>query len=485
MFLLLAILIPMATGGLLPLWKFKKSAPRAAYVFSALALTLTAAVLGALDGRRFSILSLGSGVELALAPDGVALFFAAVFLAAWIAVSIYTLLYITHEGKEDRFFAFLLLTLGGMLGVAFSENMVTLYLFFETATLFSMPTVLHSQTKESVSAALKYLFYSVAGAFLGLIGVFAVYYYSPDRAFRWGGTVDPALLGDGKDVFLWIVFFAVVGFATKAGMFPMHNWLPTAHPVAPAPASALLSGLITKAGVIAVLRLVFFTVGPDLLRGSWVQIAWIVLAMITVLMGSMMAYHEKVLKKRLAYSTVSNLSYILLGLFALSPEGIVGALLHVTAHATAKTCLFLAAGSIIFKTGKTRVDELRGIGREMPVTMWSFALASLSLIGIPPFAGFISKWHLALAALDALPPVLGVLVPVTLVLSALLTAGYLLPVVIAGFFPGSDYDLKTPKTEAKAIMTGPVLFFGLATLFAGIFASPLTELFTSFIDRVF
>ncbi len=485
MFLLLAILIPLVTGGLMPLWKFQKKGPRAFYVLASLFLTAAAAVLGALSRERFVFLSFGEGVELAVAPDGIAIFFAAIFLLAWIAVSVYTFRYITHEGNENRFFAFLLLTLGGMLGVAFAENMVTLYLFFETATLFSMPTVLHSQTKESVSAALKYLFYSVAGAFLGLIGVFAVYYYSPDRAFRWGGTVDPALLGDGKGVFLWIVFFAVVGFATKAGMFPMHNWLPTAHPVAPAAASALLSGLITKAGVIAVIRLIFCAVGPELLRGTWVQIAWLILAMITVFMGSMMAYHEKLLKKRLAYSTVSNLSYILLGLFTLSPEGMTGSLLHVVAHATAKTCLFLAAGSIIYMTGKTRVDELRGIGREMPVTMWSFTLASLSLIGIPPFAGFISKWHLALASLDALPGAFAVLAPAVLLISALLTAGYLLPVVIAGFFPGNDYDLKTPKTEAPAVMSAPVLFFGLATLAAGVAASPLIELLRNYVIGLF
>ena len=482
MFLLLAILTPMIAGGFLPLWKIQKKSIRALYVFLSLLLTAVFAAFGAMGGK-FSLLSFGSGVELALAPDGIAVFFAVLFILAWTAVSIYTMRYITHEGHENRFFAFLLLTLGGMLGVAFAENLVTLYLFFEAATLCSMPTVLHSQSKESVAAALKYLFYSVAGAFLGLIGVFAVYYYSPDRAFRWGGTVDASALGDGKSVFLWIVFFAVVGFGTKAGLFPMHNWLPTAHPVAPAPASALLSGLITKAGVIAVIRMIFCAVGPELLRGTWVQYAWLILAMITVFMGSMMAYHEKLLKKRLAYSTVSNLSYILLGLFTLAPEGLSGALLHVAAHATAKTCLFLAAGSIIYMTGKTRVDELRGIGREMPVTMWSFALASLSLIGIPPFSGFISKWHLALAALDALPGAFGVLVPVVLLVSALLTAGYLLPVVISGFFPGSDYNLKTPKTETPPVMYVPVLFFGLATLAAGILASPLSGWITEYISR--
>ena len=484
MFYLLAILIPMLTGALLPLWKFEKRVSRVIYVLASLMLTAAAAVLGMIGGGDFLLTRLGS-ISLVLGADGVSRFFAAIILAAWILTAVYTFRYIAHTGGDDRFFAFLLLTLGGLLGVCFARNMVTLYLFFEFATLLSMPLVLHEGTKESIAAALKYLFYSVGGAFLGLLGVFAAYYYAPTHEFTPGGTVDAASLGDGKNLFLVMIFLAVIGFATKAGLFPMHAWLPTAHPVAPASASAVLSGVITKAGVIAVIRLVYYTVGIELLKNTWVQTTWIILALVTVFMGSMMAYHEKVLKKRLAYSTVSNLSYILAGLFTLSPAGLLGALLHVAAHASAKTALFLTAGAIIFKTGKTRVDELSGIGKEMPFAMWSFTLASLSLIGIPPFAGFVSKWQLAAAALGAGQGVLGVMIPVILLVSALLTAGYLLPIVIHGFFPGKDYDYSRPHTEAPASMTAPIVILAAVALIAGLAASPLVAYLTAAVTSTF
>ncbi len=479
MLYLLSILIPLVTGALLPFLKIDKTAKRVTYVMGTLVLTALSAAGAMLSGKPFTFAAFGKGLDLTLFSDGIGCFFAVLVLTAWILVSIYTFRYITHEGNDNRFFAFLLLTLGGLLGVCFARNLVTLYLFFELATLASMPMVLHAQSKESIAAALKYLFYSVGGAFLGLLGLFAIYFYSPSHDFVFGGTVDAASLGDNKNLFFVMVFLAVVGFATKAGMFPMHNWLPTAHPVAPASASALLSGIITKAGVIAVIRVIYYSVGTELLAGSWVQYAWIALALVTVFMGSMMAYHEKVLKKRLAYSTVSNLSYILVGLFTLCPQGLLGALLHVVAHASAKTALFLVAGSIIFETHKTRVDELRGIGKEMPVTMWCFTLASLSLIGIPPLSGFVSKWHLAGAALESVPGFVGVLIPVVLLISALLTAGYLLSVVVEGFFPGKDYDYTTPHTEAKAVMVVPVVCLTAITLCAGIFAQPLTGVISS------
>jgi len=476
MFYLLTVLIPLLTGGLLPLFGFRTAGKRNFYVFTALGLTLFSAVLGMASGKGLTLLTFGEGVTLTMQADRLGSFFAMLFLIIWILTSLYTTLYITHEGNENRFFAFLLLTLGGMLGVAFADNLVTLYLNFEVATLCSMPLVLHSQSRESISAALKYLFYSVGGAFLGLLGVFAIYFYSPTHSFTMGGTVDASLLGDRKGLFLVMIFLAVIGFATKAGLFPMHAWLPTAHPVAPASASALLSGVITKAGVVAVIRLLYYSVGTELLKGTWVQSALIILALITVFMGSMMAYHEKVLKKRLAYSTVSNLSYIMAGLFTLCPAGLEGALLHVVAHATAKTALFLVAGAIIFKTGKTTVDELRGIGKEMPVAMWAFTLASLSLIGIPPFSGFVSKWYLASAALEGVGGAMGYAIPIVLLISALLTAGYLLSVTVMAFFPGRDYDYSRPHTEAGAVMTLPIAILAGLTLFCGIFASPIIEI---------
>jgi len=281
---------------------------------------------------------------------------------------------------------------------------------------------------------------------------------------------------DGKEgILLAAVCCMLLGFGTKAGMFPMHGWLPTAHPVAPAPASAVLSGLITKSGVLAVIRVVYYIVGPELLRGTWVQTMWILLSLLTVFMGSMLAYKEPVLKKRLAYSTVSQVSYILFGLSLLEPMAFVGALSHVVFHSMIKNGLFLAAGAVIFKTGWTRVEEMRGLGRVMPVMLGGYTVLSLALIGIPPCSGFVSKWYLACGALASGTGVWTIAGPAVLLISALLTAGYLLPLTIHGFFPGEDFDESGLKArgligqEPPLCMMVPILIFTVGALLFGCF----------------
>ena len=204
--------------------------------------------------------------------------------------------------------------------------------------------------------------------------------------------------------------------------------------MAPAPASAVLSAVIVKAGVLAIVRVVYYIYGVSFLRGTWVQTAFMVLSLTTVFMGSMLAYREPVLKKRLAYSTVSQLSYILFGLAVMDAGSVAGGLLHVLSHGFIKASLFLCAGAVIYMTGKTRVDQLKGIGKEMPFIMWCFTIASLGLIGIPPTGGFLSKWYLAEGALSSGICGFSWIGPVVLLISALLTAGYLLPVVIQAFF---------------------------------------------------
>jgi len=203
---------------------------------------------------------------------------------------------------------------------------------------------------------------------------------------------------------------------------------------------------------------------------------WMSLALLTVFMGSMLAYREKVMKKRLAYSTVSQASYILFGLSLLQSSAMAGALLHVVFHAVIKSCLFLSAGTIIYKTHKTNVDELRGIGKEMPVTIWCYTFASAALIGIPPASGFISKWYLATGALDSGIELFSWLGPVVLLTSALLTAGYLLPITVNGFLPGADFDYASlQKKEPNLTMLLPLLILALLSVVLGIFPNLLTE----------
>jgi multicomponent Na+:H+ antiporter subunit D len=368
-----------------------------------------------------------------------------------------------------------------------------MYLCFEMATLTSMPLVLHEMSKEAVSAALKYLFYSIAGALLGLLAVFVVCWYAADAdSFVQGGFLDPARIAGNEKLLLAVIFAGILGFGTKAGMYPMHGWLPTAHPIAPAPASALLSGIIAKAGIIAIVRLVFFSVGPDFLRGTWVQYAWMSIAMLTIFMGSMMAFKEKVTKKRLAYSTVSQISYISLGLSILSMEGFLGAMLHMGAHAVSKGCLFLCAGVFIYKLGSRRVSELRGIGKQMPIVMWCFTIASLSLVGIPPLGGFISKWYIALAAVGDGMGVFSILPPVILLISALLTAGYLLPVTVDAFFPGREEGAsekkdpeKAESREPSALMTVPLIVLVCTALAVGVFGAHIADILGTALAGIF
>lgn len=323
-------------------------------------------------------------------------------------------------------------------------------------------------------AALKYLFYSMCGAYLGLFGIFFLYRYCDSLTFTAGGTLNTAAALGHQGILLAAVFCMLIGFGAKAGMFPLHAWLPAAHPVAPSPASAVLSGIIVKSGVLAVIRVVYYIVGPGFLRGTWVQTAWMTLALMTVFMGSLLAFREPVLKKRLAYSTVSQVSYILFGLSLLSPDGLTGALLHTVFHAFIKSALFLTAGIFIFQCGKTRVEELTGIGRQMPKTMMCYTFASLALIGIPPASGFISKWYLAQGALGADVGVFGWLGPVVLLVSALLTAGYLLPLTMQGFFPGEKFEQNTAeKQEPPMGMLLVLIVLAALSVLPGIFPDPL------------
>jgi len=327
-----------------------------------------------------------------------------------------------------------------------------------------------------VSAGLKYLFYSIGGALMGLFAIFFVCYYAGSPAdFVTGGFLDPAKTAGHMPVIYAAAMAGIFGFGTKAGLYPMHGWLPTAHPIAPAPASALLSGIVAKAGVVAIIRLVYYSIGADVLRGTWVQKVWMCAAMLTIFMGSMMAFREKVLKKRLAYSTISQISYILLGLSFLSEEGLAGGLLHVMSHMASKGCLFLAAGVFIYKLGKRNVADLKGIGKVMPLTLCCFTAVSLSLIGIPPMGGFLSKWVIAEAAISSGINGFRVAAPIVLLISALLTGGYLLPVVVDGFFPGHEHGAVDGKDNAVSenqdpsyLMTVPMICLALVALVMGI-----------------
>lgn len=431
------------------------------------------------------LLSLGEKLGIFFRLDDLGRIFTVIVTILWILAGFYSFEYMKHEKEEKRYFGFYLMTFGVLLALTFAGNIVTYYLFYEMMTLLSMPLVLHSKTREALMGGLKYLFYSLCGAYMVLMGLFFLNKYAVTLQFTPGGVLNKELTAGNEKLLLIMVFFMILGFSVKAGMFPMHAWLPAAHPVAPAPASAVLSGLIVKAGVLGIIRAVYFLFGESFIRETWVQTAWMTLSLVTIFMGSMLAYREKMIKKRLAYSTVSQLSYILFGLALLQPQAMTGALLHVVFHAFIKSTLFLCAGAIIYKTGRTNVDDMTGIGKEMPVTIWCYTFASLALIGIPPASGFISKWYLAEGSLLSGTGVFTWLGPVVLLISALLTAGYLLQITIKGFLPGTDYDYGSlQKREPNLWMIIPLIILAALSVGLGIFPNPLTEFIQGIVETV-
>ena len=365
-----AIFVPILLG-LVLLIKPEFKSRKELLLISGAGLLITAILAGGVifgGEQELLLFSLGKNLNIYFHVDAVSKLFAAVVTVVWVLAGFYAFEYMKHEKEEKRYFGFYVLVFGVLLALTFAGNLVTYYLFYEMMTLLSMPLVLHSKTKEAIMGGLKYLFYSLFGAYMVLFGIYFLNKYTTTLNFTAGGTLDGTLALGQEGLLLVVAFAMIAGFGVKAGMFPMHAWLPTAHPVAPAPASAVMSGIIVKMGVLGMLRVVYYIFGADFIRGTWVQTAWLVLTLITIFMGSMLAYREKVMKKRLAYSTVSQASYILFGMALLEPEGLTGSMLHVVFHAVIKSALFLCAGAIIYKTGKTNVDELKGIGKEMPVT---------------------------------------------------------------------------------------------------------------------
>ena len=397
-----------------------------------LALLIDACTLG---DMATPVWHMTADLTFSLRLDGLGRFFCLLTAVCWLLTIPYAAVYMTHEGHHPRFYAFLMLTEAAVLGAALAADLVTLYLFYELTTLLSFPLVLHTQRPKALLGAVKYLYYSVCGGFIALFGVVLLAQQSSLTFVRGGyfQTLSPTLLAAS--------FLMLLGFGAKAGLYPLHNWLPSAHPVAPAPAHALLSGIIAKVGAIAAIRVIYFTVGAEALRGTWVQTVCIVLTLVTIFMGSFMGCTENGLKKRLAYSSISQISYVLLGVFLMTPVGLLGGLLQLLFHALAKIGVFQSAGSIIF--------------------------LALSLVGIPPFGGFFSKWYLALGALDGMSAPLCYIIPAVLLISALLTAAYLFPPLCRAFFPGQDFPARSRVREPLLLVLSLALF-AAASLILGL-----------------
>ncbi|ANK87029.1 MULTISPECIES: monovalent cation/H+ antiporter subunit D family protein [unclassified Rhizobium] len=437
--------------------------PSAAIAMFAIILSMAPTVLagGTVELRLFEILP---GIDFAFRVDALGMVFATVSSLLWIVAAIYSIGYMRHlnEHAQTRFFACFASSLAAAAGGAFAANLFTLVIFYEVLSLVTYPLVYHHEDEEGWRGGRKYLVYLMGASKSALLAALALtYHIAGSLDFVAGGLLARS---DVSAALLTVVYFCYLfGFA-KAAVMPMHAWLPAAM-VAPTPVSALLHAVaVVKMGVFCVLRVVFHVFGTGLVGGLGLGIATAYLASFTILMASVYALTRDDLKARLAYSTVSQLSYIVLGAVLLSPVAMVGGIIHIAAHAFSKITLFFCAGSIYCASGKRNISDMAGIGRRLPWTMGAFFVASLSMIGVPPTAGFVSKWYLAKGALAAGETAF----LVVLLVSSILNAAYFLPVSYAAFFQAEKQESRTTVREIP-LVTIPLVATAILSVLMGIF----------------
>lgn len=367
------------------------------------------------------------GLSIAFRVDAFGLFFALVTATLWILTTVYALGYMKGSHALKRFFGFFALCISTTVAIAFAENLLTLFIFYELLTVCTYPMVIHGQDAEARRAGRKYLAYTLCGGAVILAGMLLVFQSAGTLSLAEGGILDDV---DDHRRLLLIFITLVGGFGVKAAIMPLHAWLPAAM-VAPTPVSALLHAVaVVKAGAFGVVRVLYDVFGVDLLRDLGFA-AWLgYLAGFTIIAGSIMALRQNRLKARLAWSTISQLSYILLAASLLSPAGTLAAIIHLANQAFTKITMFFVAGAIEHNTGKTHITQLDGIGYRMPWTMAAFTIAGLSFMGVPLLAGFITKWYLSLGALAADSGGFVIL----MALSGLLNAAYWLPIIYRAYF---------------------------------------------------
>lgn len=478
MLLFCAIMLPILGSILIPLLPAKYLRLMEMVVMLVVLLTSVFALSAVISppAGRFPIVLFVNNLSLSLRLDGLGRIFGGLVAVLWPMATLYAFEYMKDDPHPRTFFMFYTMTYGVTLGIAFSEDMLTMYFFYELLTLFTLPLVLHTMTREAVLASRKYLYYSLGGAAFAFLGLVYLMMYGVSVDFHLGGVLTPETIAQRGDILLVIYVIAFLGFSVKAAMFPFSGWLPTAG-VAPTPVTALLHAVaVVKAGAFALIRLTYYSFGADFLRGTWAQGVVMGLAIFTVLYGCSRALKETHFKRRLAWSTVSNLSYILFGVTIMTPLGMAAAITHLVCHAFMKITGFFCAGAVIHQTERQYVHQLNGLGRRMPVIFGCFTAASLALMGVPGLAGFVSKWSLAQAAVSSGSP-LALAGVGALLASALLTACYLLSIVVRAFFPAADFDESTLEgvQDPSWLMLLPILLLTGVVIFLGLCSTPLLQ----------
>ncbi len=431
-------------------------------------------------GQQFLIqLPFLPGIDLILRVTAIPLLFVSLSSALWLLTTFYAIGYLEGSPHRSRFFGFFSICVASTSGVALSGNLLTFLLFYELLTLSTYPLVIHRGTEIARQAGKVYLAYTLSGGVLLLLGIVWLQGLIGDLTFTSGGL--PALAVSAKQspvVVITIFVLLIAGLGVKAALVPLHSWLPQAM-VAPAPVSALLHAVaVVKAGAFGIVLVVYEIFGIDFARQLGVTGPLAVLASITILYGSLRALYQNDLKRRLAFSTVSQVSYIALGVAILGPLATIGGLVHLVHQGLMKITLFFCAGNFAETLGIHKVDQMDGVGRRMPWTMGAFTLGALGMVGVPPLAGFISKWYLGLGALQAEQS----WVLLVLIGSSLLNAAYFLPVIYRAWFrePVSDWPQERHfgRKETAWLLLLPPLITAALAVGAGLFATvPFSPLY--------
>lgn len=478
--ILLVIFIPIIAGMLVSLIPFQKRSHMEIFLESAVVLNsfLVGYLLLHRPDHIITLANFTGNLSIGFKVDGMSIVFAGLISVLWPFATLYAFEYMTKEKHERIFFTFYTMTYGVTLGISLAANLLTMYFFYELLTLVTVPLVMHTLTREAILASRKYLYYSLGGAAFAFIGLIFIIIYGSTTDFVLGGVLDLERIGERTNVLLLIYVIAFMGFGVKAAVCPFNSWLPDAG-VAPTPVTALLHAVaVVKSGAFAIIRLTYYSFGTEFLRGTWAQTIVMLVVMFTIVYGCSRAVKETHLKRRLAYSTISNLSYVLFGVTIMTPLGMAGALTHLTFHAVMKISSFFCAGAIMHQTDRHYVHELDGMGYKMPCVFGVFTVSALALMGVPGLAGFVSKWNLAAAAVESGSRIayggIG-----CLLISALLTAIYMLSIVVRAFFPGKDFNMAALEgiNDPDWKMLIPLFVFTILILVMGLYSAPAVKFF--------
>lgn len=461
--IVLALLIPLFTAAGIILAAPWKNIREGVTLLGSLLLFITIASLTAdvLDGERpeWVLVEIIHGLNLKFTVEPLGMLFALVAATLWPINSLYSIGYMrgNNEQNQTRFYVFFAVALSAAMGIAFSGNLLTLFVFYEVLTLSTYPLVTHAGHVKARDAGRVYLGILISSS-IGLLlpGIIWVWHLTQTTDFTPGGILNGYIEGPLLTLLAALFIFGI----GKAAVMPLHRWLPAAM-VAPTPVSALLHAVaVVKAGVFSVVKVVTYIFGLELLQTA-PGIDWLLgIACFTVIVASIIALQQDNLKKRLAYSTISQLSYVVMGALILAPISIIGASLHIVAHAFGKITLFFAAGSIYTASKKTEISQLNGIGHRMPWTMAAFSVGALSMIALPPAAGFLSKWYILMGASEQQQ----YLVMGVIFLSTLLNAAYFIPIIYTAFFKQEDPIQKRDHKEAPLPIVAALTLTASATL---------------------